>query len=124
MSADPAVSDDALRVHLDVGDGADGAVVLVVGGEVDLLTAPLMTEAVTAAITRRPPVVVIDLAEVTFLDSSGLSILAGAHTSAPDGSQVRVVAPADGMPYRAMHLTGLDEILAVFPTRADALSQD
>ncbi|GHG03921.1 hypothetical protein GCM10017567_19850 [Amycolatopsis bullii] len=80
-----------------------------------------MSETVTAATAQHRTMLIIDLTAVTFLDSSGLSILARAHTAASAGSQVRVVAPSDGMPYRAMALTGLDKILAVFPGQTDAL---
>ncbi|RSM35560.1 anti-sigma factor antagonist [Amycolatopsis balhimycina DSM 5908] len=121
VSADPGLPDDALRISSNVVEGPGGALVIALHGEVDLLTAPLVSEAVTAAAARHPTTLIIDLTAVTFLDSSGLSILAQAHTAASAGSQVRVVAPADGMPYRAMALTGLDKILTVFPSQTDAL---
>lgn len=48
-------------------------------GEVDLSTAPSLVEAVTAGLADRsgaePPTVVLDLAQVTFLDSTGIAAL-------------------------------------------------
>jgi anti-anti-sigma factor len=47
--------------------------VLAVAGDVDLATAPIMGE--TLAAEKRP--VVLDLGEVTFMDSSGLTATGG-----------------------------------------------
>lgn len=116
---DPPSPEDALRVSLET---AEGWLAVAAAGEVDLLTVPVLDDAVTAALARRPARLVIDLTEVTFLDSTGLSALAQAHTAASTGTEVRVVAPADGMPHRAIVLTGLHETLAVFSTRSDAVT--
>ncbi len=63
---------DRLRV---VVNYVDGEAVLVVVGEVDAATAPTLRAAV-AAIGAFDVRVVFDLAEVTFMDSSGLSVIA------------------------------------------------
>jgi anti-anti-sigma factor len=68
-------------------------------------------------------VLLIDLNAVTFLDSTGLSVLAQAH-AAGTGTAVRVVATDDGMPRRAITLTGMDQLLPVFDTRTAALAAD
>jgi hypothetical protein len=77
-----------------------------------------LDDALAAAPARHPARLVVDLTEVTFLDSTGLSALA----PAPTDTEVRVVAPADGMPHRAITLTGLHETPAVLSTRSDAVT--
>ena len=48
-------------------------------GEVDLAAAPKFQEAIDAAIESKPTSMLIDLSEVTFLDSSGIRVLVDAQ---------------------------------------------
>ena len=66
-------------------------------GQVDLLTAGQLADAVTAALTRCPPVLLIDLTAVTFLDSTGLSVLAQAD-AAGIGTRVQSWPPRTACP--------------------------
>ncbi|SEF37162.1 anti-anti-sigma factor [Amycolatopsis pretoriensis] len=93
-------------------------------GEVDLLTADQLTDGVTAALAQRPAVLVIDLTAVTFLDSSGLSVLAQAHAAGGQNTTVRVVTIPDSLAHRAITLTGMDNLVPIFTKRADALAAD
>ena len=58
---------------LTVSAGPDGWTVLAVAGEIDLVTAPGLADAVEEQLGRGP--VLLDLAEVVFLDSSGVRAL-------------------------------------------------
>ncbi|WP_233223486.1 STAS domain-containing protein [Amycolatopsis sp. CA-128772] len=91
--------------------------VLVAAGAFDLLTAEQLTDAVTAALTRRPPVLEIDLAAVTFLDSSGLSVLARAHADGGRDTIVRVIAVEETLAHRAIILTGMPSCCRCSPAR-------
>lgn len=66
-------------------------------------------------------VVVADMAGTTFCDSSGVTALATAHRkAAAQGAEVRVVAAT--LPVlRIFELTGLDQVLSVFPSMTAAL---
>ena len=57
----------------------NGQAVVRVQGEIDLYTAPQLWETLDAAIAGTPHELVIDLSDVTFLDSSGLAVLVRAH---------------------------------------------
>lgn len=48
---------------------------LFVGGEIDMATAPQLREAALEALRASPPQLDIDLADVTFMDSTGLYVL-------------------------------------------------
>jgi len=100
---------------------AGSALVLVVAGEVDMITAPTLEDRITEACTEAPSVVVIDLAEVRFLSSMGIAALVFAHMRAPADTAVRIVA--DG-PATAGVLTmmGVDRTLPLYRTRAEALA--
>ena len=110
---------DLLRV---TAHHSGGAVVLAVAGEVDLLTAPVLGDGVTTALADAPDLLVIDLSEVSFLASIGITVLLEARREAGAGTRVRVVAPDGGVVNRTLQLTGLHEALAVAGTRDDALT--
>ncbi|MEU7786581.1 STAS domain-containing protein [Amycolatopsis sp. NPDC049159] len=100
-----------------------GAVVLDVAGEVDLLSASVLSEGITAALADPPELLVIDLTGVSFLASIGITALLEARRSAGTATRVRVVAPERSVVARTLQLTGLREALAVTATRDEALAR-
>ncbi len=99
----------------------EGVAVVSVGGEIDLSTAPAFEAAIAGALDDDPPVLVIELSEVSFMASVGLRILAATHEKVGESAQVAIVAnnPATSRP---MELTGLDKVLSLYPTLDDALT--
>jgi anti-anti-sigma factor len=83
----------------------DGATTIVVArGELDLACRDGLRE----ALADLSGAVVVDLEEVTFLDSSCIGVLAGAAQRLhEDGGDLRIRRPAD-VPRRALEITGLD----------------
>jgi anti-sigma B factor antagonist len=62
-----------------------------VSGEVDLASAPELREAIAKLAADRPPLVVVDLTDVPFLDSSGLGAIAGGlKLQRPHGGRLEV----------------------------------
>lgn len=55
------------------------AVVVHVAGEVDIVTAPVLQRHLDVALSAGRPLVVIDLAETTFLDARGVAVLVRAR---------------------------------------------
>ncbi|HEX4521213.1 MAG TPA: STAS domain-containing protein [Gaiellaceae bacterium] len=91
-------------------------------GEVDMSTAPRLCEAVeaTADSTRR---VVVDLSEVTFLDSSALNALVHAQRTLETREIVlRIVSPAEQPVRRIFEITHLTESLNVVESLDSALA--
>jgi anti-anti-sigma factor len=110
---------DPFGVTVDV-EHHGSAVVLRVAGELDLLTTPTLSDACTAALASRPPVLVIDLSGVTFLASVGMSAIVAAHQTAGAHTKVRVVGGSRDT-LRPITVTGLDTLLSVYPALAAAL---
>ncbi|MDP9430380.1 MAG: STAS domain-containing protein [Actinomycetota bacterium] len=99
-------------VSIDVTRSASG-VLLTVAGEVDSSTASLLRAAVDSAFTDRVAALTVDLDGVTFIDSAGLCVLAGAHRrAAEDGVLLRVLASTRAV-IRPLQITGLYDLLAV-----------
>jgi len=97
------------------------AVVLVVAGEIDVLTAPQFSDALRQALTDRPTLLVIDLIGVTFLASAGLGVLAALAGGGQSNTSVRVVAEGRATA-RPILLTGLDQVIDLYPSRTAALA--
>lgn len=91
-----------------------GCAVVVATGEIDLYTAPALRESLIRA-GESSSRIVIDLTEVTFLDSTGLGVMLGALGRARTAERsVALVGPTD-MVKRVLRITRLDQ---VFPTYA------
>jgi anti-anti-sigma factor len=95
-------------------------VVLSVCDEIDMLTAPHLTEAIRDAFSKAPAGLIVDLSEVGFLASVGMSVLVAAQQEAGTSTRFGVVAdgPATSRPIK---LLGVDGVLALYPTLDDAL---
>jgi anti-sigma B factor antagonist len=99
----------------------DAGVILAVAGEIDLLTAGKLGEALVVEAARRE-LVIVDLTAVEFLSSSGLAALALAHRAAvAAGHELRMVA-GNRVTLRPIQITGLADEIAVFATVADAVA--
>jgi anti-sigma B factor antagonist len=100
----------------------DHAPVIVVAGEIDMATAPMLERALTAAIEAGDGAVVLDLCDVTFFDSSGLRAAIVAHRDLNErGRRLAVVCDPTGHVRRTFGLAGVAELLELHPSRAAAL---
>ena len=94
---------------------------LTVGGEIDVATVVTLQSAISEALADRPTALVVDLTGVDFLASAGLQVLVATHESIGESAGFAVVAdgPATSRP---IQLTGLDQILSLHPTLAEAVA--
>ena len=71
-------SDDSVnRAAFQVEEPTDVAVVLAVAGEVDMLSAPQLAEAIHTALAASPAALIVDLTKVDFLAFAGVSVPTG-----------------------------------------------
>jgi anti-sigma B factor antagonist len=91
-------------------------------GEVDIYTAPRFKDDLVALIDDGATQVVVDLSQVTFIDSTALGVLIGGVKRLHEvGGTMRVVVATRPVE-RILSITGLDTVLAVFATRDEALA--
>ena len=96
-----------------VRDEAD-AVVLEVGGELDLVSARRFRAALYAHVVPGRTVR-LDLSRLEFLDSSGLQLLVlAAKSAAADGWTLQIVPP-EGPARRVFGIAGMERILPLVP---------
>jgi anti-anti-sigma factor len=82
-------------------------------GEIDIYTAPALRDVLQEALAAAPRKLVIELAEVTFLDSTGLSVIIHAFRRAQDfGCQFGLQSPTPRV-VRLLELTGLHRVLPI-----------
>jgi anti-sigma B factor antagonist len=99
----------------------DRIVILSVREAVDILSAPELTEAICDALIKEPAGLIIDLTDVNFLASVGMSILIAAQEAA-DALSLRFGVVAQGAATsRPIRLLGIDAVLTLYPTLGDGL---
>jgi anti-sigma B factor antagonist len=87
-----------------------GRTVVAVAGEIDLATADAMVEGVRAHLRKGP--VLLDLARVTFMDSSGVRALEALLRDVDaEGRQLRVVPTLTDAVEQVLELTGMRDQL-------------
>ncbi|RKR89659.1 anti-anti-sigma factor [Micromonospora pisi] len=111
----------SLTVHTEQrGD----VVVVAVAGELDMATAPQLQDEITDLLDRGKPRLVFNLAELTFCDSTGLSVFVRAKNSSDEaGGVVRLAAPQRGV-LRILEVSGLVEVLQTHPSVEQAIAAD
>ena len=93
-------------------DIVDGSAVVSVAGDVDLASAVHLREVMDDALGRSSHLVV-DVAEMTFIDSSGLSALVHAHRHAAEaGGSLTLRSPSPTLK-RLLSITHLETVLVV-----------
>lgn len=94
-----------------------------VAGEVDLHSVPQFRSAMEDAEAKAASgghVVLVDLSEVEFMDSSGLGVLIGRHRElAESGGEMRVIAGEAAM--KILRLTSLNTVFSIYDSRREAL---
>lgn len=90
----------------------DGGVThMALRGEFDLATVPAFEEALRKLEADRPATLVIDLGELTFMDSSGLRALVMADERARERQARLAIVPGPPSVRRVFEITKLDERL-------------
>src|SRR3712207_6490037 len=87
----------------------DGRAIIVVRGEIDLLTAPELASCIDDVLsTMTPDVLVLDMAAVDFLDSAGVRVIIGAFRGLGEQRERLVVEHANTQLRRVLEVTGVD----------------
>jgi anti-anti-sigma factor len=99
-----------------------GIAVAKAGGEVDIATSGLFREGLLRAVTSKDhPGLVVNLAGVTFMDSTGIGVLVGIWRVIRATSGALAVAEPSPQVRRTLTTAGLTKILPVYDSEAEAL---
>lgn len=104
-------------------DVSEGAVVVHVGGDLDVYTAPRLKETLAEAVANGGRLV-LDLSEVHFIDSTALGVLVDTlQQTQSTESELRLVVD-DPYLLKIFRITGFDGVFSIFPQVADAVSSN
>jgi anti-sigma B factor antagonist len=102
--------------------GQPGPAVLRAQGEIDVASAPEFHDALSGLIAESPAVLIVDMSDVSFIDSTGLGVLVSAEKQMrAEGSGLRLVVTHPQIT-RLLELTGLDEVFTVVSNTTDAVN--
>ena len=97
-------------------------VVLVLAGEIDMKCSVKLRDKLLALLKDKPPVLVVNMAQVEFMDSSGLGTLVEAlRWSRRNGGQFKLAELAQSV-RSIFEISRLDSVFDVYDTEAEALS--
>ncbi|MFF3890404.1 STAS domain-containing protein [Streptomyces sp. NPDC001914] len=99
----------------------DGVRVLILAGEIDHHTGDTLRQALDASDTPCPRIVV-DLRQVTFMDSSGINIFIAAHRTLSEAGGWLRLADAGEAVMRTINIVGVDAIIDCRETLRHALT--
>jgi anti-sigma B factor antagonist len=103
------------------GDG--DLAVLAMGGELDYEVSPQLRARLVDAIKAGKRRLVLDLSEVTFIDSTAIGVLAGTLARLDDvgGGSLAVVCTHEKV-LQIFEITGLDSVITLHRSRQEAVS--
>jgi anti-sigma B factor antagonist len=93
----------------------EGTTRLIVAGELDGATAVSLSEQLRQLVADLAGDLTIDIGLVTFIDSTGLSLLISLHKRVRVSGRTLTVADPTPMARRLFEITGLDQVLTIEP---------
>ncbi len=100
----------------------ENAFVVTVSGEADIYTAPALEQAIEGVVGLGATSVVLDFAEVSFMDSSVLSVLVRQHENLKRLGGKLVIVSDDHWLRRTFEITGFDRILTIEQKLAEGIA--
>ncbi|QMU69704.1 STAS domain-containing protein [Streptacidiphilus sp. P02-A3a] len=115
--SDPAGSE----LQLTMTRHGRGAVLALVG-DVDFDSSPALLSAALAAVDQGVVYLVLDLGELGFCDSAGMHVFVSLHQRLTAVGGALALAAVPQQLSQLLGIVGLDAILPIYPTSAQALS--
>ena len=91
----------------DGGSSGNHAYRIVASGDIDLHTAPRLTEAIEALIADGALLIALDASEIEFLDSSGLRVIVNCANKLSSAGGRLLIEGMSGAVQRVLEITGL-----------------
>jgi anti-anti-sigma factor len=114
-------ADDSHDFRLSV-EPQDDASVIAVAGELDLSTVPALRGALSGAAERGVSRLVIDLTEVSFIDSVGVGAVLHAKRRLPEDGRLAVVVAPASYANVIFDAVGAEAFMSVFDSREAAVA--
>lgn len=111
------------RVDVSVTSRQSGdRTVIEVKGEIDVYTAPALREEISSLVDAEHTTIVVDLTQVSFMDSTGLGVLVGALKKVRTlGGDLSLVINEEKI-LKVFRITALTQVFSIHPTLDEALA--
>jgi len=106
------VSDASTTLELTVSQ-RDGSTIVHAAGELDVNTAPELREQLARLISEHTRLIVVDLGEVSFVDSTALSVLVSALKRLRQADSDLELASPNPSVRRVFEITGLTRLFTI-----------
>jgi anti-sigma B factor antagonist len=100
------------------------ATVIAVRGELDLASSPALQEELDRVSASDAEMLIIDLRELDFMDSTGLSVLVRAHQRAEEQGRRLAVVKGPQQVQRLLSLTGVSDRMTVVDNPEELLTEE
>ncbi len=100
----------------------DPSNVLPLKGEIDLHVSPSVTASLNSMIEKKPQRLVVDLSDVTYIDSAGLAALIGAMQKVEGYGGKFLLAGLQETVRSIFEISRLDQVFQIFPDADAALA--
>jgi anti-sigma B factor antagonist len=117
-SRDPLIGEPDFRITVTRGGSSDEPALITVAGEVDLATSPDLEETLQRLVEAGCARLVVDFAELTFLDCSGITALMRAARLAREAGATFTVTNPRANVRRVFDIAEMNEFLGVAPAFA------
>jgi len=112
---------ERIRLETEIKD-IDGTKILSVEGEIDVYTAPQFKDAVNKVLAEGQKHLIINMAGITYMDSSGFgTLLSATKRLRPQGGTVSMVKCNRAID-RILKITKLNTVFATYDSVAEAIS--
>ncbi len=100
------------------------AAVIAVSGELDLASSPALQEELDRLASSDAKLLIIDLRELDFMDSTGLSVLVRAHQRAEEHGRQLAMVKGPQQVQRLLSLTGVGDRLTLVDAPEELLTDE
>jgi anti-sigma B factor antagonist len=122
-AADSALNAGSELLELTVERPASGVCVVTVDGELDMLTAPALETCLREQLSTNPSHLVVDLQQVSFLDSKGLNcLLQVREATQTTNTQLHLAGLVTRAVARPLQVSQLLQRFTTYPTITQALA--
>lgn len=97
-------------------DDVQGVPVVVIAGELDVATAAPLRNRLQELLEEGQSTIVVDLLDVTFLDSTAIGVLVGALKACRAVGGDLLLAVTEPRIAKVLEITGLDEVFSIHPS--------
>src|SRR5262249_49223924 len=119
----PPVPGQAEPLEISVSRPAERTFVVALAGELDLGTSPGLQRELESLSGNGPRRVVVDLSQLTFIDSSGISVVVSAARALEAGGGRLTLAGATSHVARVLEIAHVSAVVPIAATVEDALAR-